>query len=114
MILVLAIAKKTKKKSVGNDTIDRYPLCASGVLKILCITPKVWGEIYKTFEAFRRLFKAPAPRKVPAQDIRPRIENSAKLMSGAGREEDRNPLKTQKKKMVDRRGVEPLTSTMPL
>lgn len=21
----------------GNDTIDRYPLCVSGVLKILCI-----------------------------------------------------------------------------
>ena len=62
----------------GNDTIDRYPLCASGALKILCITPKVWGEIYKTFEAFRRLIKVPTPRKVLAQDIRPKSKGAAK------------------------------------
>jgi len=51
----------------GNDTIDRYPLCASGVVKILCVTPGIWSEIYKAFEAFRRLFKQPAPRKVLEQ-----------------------------------------------
>lgn len=48
---------------VGNSTIDRYPLCECGVLKILCITPSIWSEIYKTFDSFRRLFKQPALRK---------------------------------------------------
>ena len=38
----------------------------------MCITPKVWGEIYQAFEAFRRLTKVPAPRKVLAQDSRPK------------------------------------------
>ena len=67
-----------KIKGTGNDTIDRYPLCESGAVKILCITPKVWGEIYKTFAAFRRLFKEPTPRKVLAQDSRPKSKATAK------------------------------------
>jgi len=64
--------------SLGNDTIDRYPLCASGALKILCITPSVWSEIDKTFAAFRRWVKEPPPRKVLAQDIRPQAKAIAK------------------------------------
>ena len=64
--------------SYGNDTIDRYPLCASGAVKILCITPKVWGEIYKAFEGFRRLIKGPAPRKVLEQAPRPKAKGVAK------------------------------------
>ena len=55
------------EKFSGTDTIDRYPLCASGAVKILCITSKVWGEIYQNFEAFRKLIKGPAPRKVLEQ-----------------------------------------------
>jgi len=39
---------------------------------------------------------------------------SAKLVNGAGSEKGCNSLETLKKKMVDRKGVEPLTSTMPL
>ena len=62
----------------GNDTIDRYPLCASGAVKILCITPKVWGEIYQAFEAFRRLIKGPAPRKVLEQAPRTKAKSVAK------------------------------------
>ena len=62
----------------GNDTIDRYPLCASGAVKILCITPKVWGEIYQNFEAFRRLIKGPAPRKVLEQASRTKSKGVAK------------------------------------
>jgi len=62
----------------GNDTIDRYPLCASGAEKILCITPKVWGEIYQNFEAFQRLIKGPAPRKVLEQAPRTKSKNVAK------------------------------------
>ncbi len=50
----------------GNDTIDRYPLCGSGVSKILCITPAIESEIYKTFELFQRLFKQPALRRAKA------------------------------------------------
>jgi len=62
----------------GNDTIDRYPLCASGAVKILCITPKVWGEISKAFEGFRRLIKEPAPRKVLEQAPRAQSKGVAK------------------------------------
>ena len=62
----------------GNDTIDRYPLCASGAVKILCITPKVWGEIYKAFGAFRRLIKGPTPRKVLEQAHRTKSKGIAK------------------------------------
>lgn len=62
----------------GNDTIDRYPLCASGAVKILCITPRVWGEIYQAFEAFRRLVKGPAPRKVLEQAPRTQAKGVAK------------------------------------
>jgi hypothetical protein len=62
----------------GNDTIDRYPLCASGAVKILCITSKVWGEIYQNFEVFRRLIKGPAPRKVPDQENRTKSKAIAK------------------------------------
>jgi len=29
----------------------------------LCVTPRVWGEIHKAFEAFRVLFKESATRK---------------------------------------------------
>ena len=63
---------------IGNDTIDRYPLCASGAVKILCITPKVWGEIYQNFEAFRKLIKGPAPRKVLEQAPRTKTKGVAK------------------------------------
>lgn len=62
----------------GNDTIDRYPLCSSGAVKILCITPKVWGEIYQAFEAFQRLTKAPAFRKVLEQATRTKSKSVAK------------------------------------
>ena len=62
----------------GTDTIDRYPLCASEAVKILCITPKVWGEIYQNFEAFRRLFKQPAPREVLEQAPRTKSKGGAK------------------------------------
>ena len=62
----------------GTDTIDRYPLCASGAVKILCITPKVWGEIYQNFEAFRKLIKGPAPRKVLEQASRTKAKGVAK------------------------------------
>jgi hypothetical protein len=47
-------------------------------VKILCITPGVWSEIYKAFEAFRRLFKRPAPRKVPEQENLPKSKGIAK------------------------------------
>lgn len=58
---------------IGNDTIDRYPLCASGVLKILCVTPAIGSEIYKAFESFRRLLKQPAvPRKEQTKVLRPK------------------------------------------
>ena len=62
----------------GTDTIDRYPLCASGAVKILCITAKVWGEIYQNFEAFRKLIKGPAPRKVLEQAPRIKTKGVAK------------------------------------
>ena len=62
----------------GNDTIDRYPLCASGAVKILCITPSVWSEIHQNFEAFRRLIKGPAPRKVLEQAPRTKAKGVAK------------------------------------
>ncbi len=62
----------------GNDTIDRYPLCASGALKILCTTPRVWAEIYKAFEDFRKLIKGPAPRKVREQAPRTKSKGLAK------------------------------------
>ncbi len=39
-------------------------------MRILCLTSKVWSEIYKTFEGFRRLFKEPPLRKHPAQNLR--------------------------------------------
>jgi len=39
-------------------------------VRILCFTSKVWSEIYKTFEAFRRLFKGPILRKAPAGNLR--------------------------------------------
>ena len=71
----LSTRERTKN---GNDTIDRYPLCASGVVKILCVTPKVWGEIDKAFEAFRRLFKGPVPRKVLEQAPRTQAKGVAK------------------------------------
>ena len=67
-----------KGSLIGNDTIDCYPLCTSGAVKILCVTPKVWGEIYKTFAAFRRLFKQPAPRKVLEQAFRTKAKGVAK------------------------------------
>ena len=70
----------------GNDTIDRYPLCASGAVKILCITPKVWGEIYKAFESFRRLIKGPAPRKVLEQAPRTRSKGVSKKQGQAAYE----------------------------
>ena len=54
----------------GNDTIDRYPLCESGVLKILCITVPVWREICKAFEAFQRLINKSAIRKPRRQSLR--------------------------------------------
>jgi hypothetical protein len=37
----------------------------------LCITPAIGSEIYKAFEAFRELFRTPAPRKVREQAPRP-------------------------------------------
>jgi len=39
------------------------------------MTPKVWGEIYKAFESFRRLIKGPAPRKVLAQASRTKAKS---------------------------------------
>ena len=47
-------------------------------MKILCITPKVWGEIHKAFEGFRRLTKGPAPRKVLEQLPCTNVKNVAK------------------------------------
>ena len=44
----------------------------------MCVTPKVWGEIYKAFEAFRRLIKGPAPRKVLEQAPRTKSKGVAK------------------------------------
>jgi hypothetical protein len=44
----------------------------------LCITSKVWGEIYQAFEAFRRLVKGPAPRKVLEQASRTKAKDVAK------------------------------------
>jgi hypothetical protein len=66
------------KRRSGTDTIDRYPLCASGAVKILCITPELWGEIYQNFKAFRRLFEEPAPRKVLEQASRTKAKGVAK------------------------------------
>jgi hypothetical protein len=42
------------------------------------MTPKVWGEIYKAFEAFRRLIKGPEPRKVLEQAPRTQPQGNAK------------------------------------
>ena len=44
----------------------------------MCITPKVWGEIYQAFEAFRKLTKVPAPRKVLEQATRTKSKGLAK------------------------------------
>jgi len=44
----------------------------------LRITPKVWGEIYQSFEAFRKLIKGPAPRKVLVQASRTKAKGGAK------------------------------------
>lgn len=62
----------------GNDTIDRYPLCVSGAVKILCVTPGVWSEIHKAFESFRKLIKGPAPRKVLEQATRTKAKGVSK------------------------------------
>jgi hypothetical protein len=59
-----------KSREGGNDTIDRYPLGSIGAVRILCLTSKVWSQIYKTFEGFRRLFKEPLLRKTSAQNLR--------------------------------------------
>jgi hypothetical protein len=74
---LLSLSRYTKVIP-GNDTIDRYPLCASGAVKILCVTPKVWGEIYKSVEVFRRLIKGPAPRKVLEQAPRTKAKGVLK------------------------------------
>ena len=68
IIALIAQRATHNEKTFGNDTIDRYPLCASGILKILCITPAIGSEIYKAFESFRRLFKQPVPRKARAKE----------------------------------------------
>ena len=44
----------------------------------MCITPKVWGEIYQNFEAFRKLIKGPAPRKVLEQAPCDKVKGIAK------------------------------------
>jgi hypothetical protein len=44
----------------------------------LCITSKVWGEIYQNFEAFRKLIKGSAPRKVLEQAPRIKAKGVAK------------------------------------
>ena len=44
----------------------------------MCITPKVWGEIYQNIEAFRKLIKGPAPRKVLEQASRTKAKGVAK------------------------------------
>jgi len=44
----------------------------------LCITSKVWREIYQNFEAFRKLIKGPAPRKVLEQAPRTKAKGVAK------------------------------------
>ena len=59
--------------SLGNDTIDPYPLIPGEAAKILCITPEAFAGISQAFREFRNFIKRPEPRKAkPKQTPKPK------------------------------------------
>ena len=57
----------------GNDTIDCYPLIATGAKKILCITDETYTAISLAYKTFRAFIKRPAPKNIikAAKNLRP-------------------------------------------